>query len=539
MKNLALLFCIFSFVLNLHGQSTEKTVEGNISYITSQNVYVKFSSTKDIDVGDTLFIENEGRKIPALKVENISSISCVCVPLSNLILAKGDKVMAITREVIKKTNLQTEPILVQEPEKLNIKGNIDQKDTADIKMAKPEQDISGRFSVSSYSNFSNSPANSSQRFRYTLAANVDHISDSKFSLESYISFAHSNTNWDAVKSNIFNGLKIYNFALKYEPNETISLAFGRKINNNISNIGAIDGLQFEKRFKSFFLGGFAGSRPDYRDYSFNFNLLQFGAYGGNVFTSKNKGEMRTTIAIVEQRNNNKTDRRFAYLQHTNSLAKNLFFMGTAELDLYKSVNGQNQSAFNFTNLYFMLRYRAFRWASFSVTYSARKNIIYYETYKDYLERLIDDATMQGYSVQVNFRPFKFLSIGAKAGYRHRDGDARPTKNLNAYMTFTQIPAVKVTTTLSATLLETNYMNGKIYSVGLSRDIIPGKIYCSVDYRLVNYKYTFYDESLVQHVGDINLSWRMMKKVSLSFTYEGTFEKSLQYNRIYLNLSSRF
>lgn len=535
MKYFALIGFLIATTLSLRGQSVVNPIEGKVSYITSQNVYVKFSSTEDILVGDTLYIIKDGIKTPALQVSNLSSISCVCIPLSGLKFSKDETVVAESKKLSKASNENNIPVEVAtvipatqintvntEPEKVEL-----------------EQKVNGRLSLSSYSNFSNTPGGNSQRFRYTFSLNAQNISNSKFSAETYISFAHSNQNWDAIKSNVFNGLKIYNLAVKYEPSTNMTIILGRKINSNISNIGAIDGLQFEKRFNSFLLGAFVGSRPNYTDYSYNFNLLQFGAYGGHILANKSRGEMRNTLAFVEQKNNGKTDRRFAYFQHSNSLVKNLFLFGTAELELYQYINGQAQSSPKFTNLYLMLRYRVFKQLSLSLSYSARQNIIYYETYKDYIDRLIDETTLQGYSFQVNYRPFKFMSIGARAGYRYRKEDPRATKNLNAYLTFSQIPGIKVSTTLSATFLETAYLNGKIYSLGFSKDLLQGKVYGSVNYRYVDYNYTFYEASLVQHVGDINLSWRIIKNVSLSVTYEGTFEDVSNYNRVYFNLSTRF
>ena len=55
-----------------------------------------------------------------------------------------------------------------------------------------------------------------------------------------------------MKENIFTGLKIYNLSASYAINETMSLSFGRKINPKLSSVGAIDGLQFEKKFKDEF-----------------------------------------------------------------------------------------------------------------------------------------------------------------------------------------------------------------------------------------------------------------------------------------------
>jgi hypothetical protein len=317
----------------------------------------------------------------------------------------------------------------------------------------------------------------------------------------------------------------------------MSILFGRKINSKISNIGAIDGLQFEKKFNSITLGAFAGSRPNYIDYSVDFTLPQFGAYLAHSYDGE-KGNMESTLAFVEQKNDWKTDRRFAYIQHSNSLINKLYFFGSAELELYQKIDGVEKSAFNLNNLYLMLRYKVVRQLSFSVSYRSQANIIYYETYKSYVDQLLEQATVEGFRFRVNYRATKKISVGLRASYRAAKQDPRPTKSLYGYINFSRIPGLNASATLSVTILETSYLSGHIYSAGISKDIIAGKLQGRVGYRYVDYKFVNYDASLAQHVGDVNLTWRIMRKLSLSASYEGIFESVNNYSRLFLNLTKR-
>jgi hypothetical protein len=176
----------------------------------------------------------------------------------------------------------------------------------------------------------------------------------------------------------------------------------------------------------------------------------------------------------------------------------------------------------------------------SLSYSARQNVIYYETYKTYLERLLDTQTLQGYSLQVNYSPVSKLSIGATASYRLSQQDPRPTQNLYAYVTYSEIPGIKTSVTVSAILMKTAYVNGRIYSAGLSKDIAAGKLYLGLTYRYVDYHY-FNTEYIPtnQNVGEFSLTWRIIRKLSLSVYYEGTFEKVNQYQRIYGQINLGF
>ncbi|MCF6170947.1 MAG: hypothetical protein L3J31_04515 [Bacteroidales bacterium] len=535
MKYLALITLFFLSGLFLKAQNIVETEEGTVSYITSQNVYVKFKSTADISVGDTLYFLQDGHLAPALLVNNLSSISCVCTPLSSIQLKVNDKMVARKKPAVTK-NAESEEPVGETAEVVPQVNTVPPPDS--IVHPVNKQQINGRLSVSSYSNLSNTAGGNNQRMRYSLSLQANNIADSKFSVETYMSFVHSNVNWDEIKNNLFNGLKVYNLAVKYQPVESMNILVGRKINPNLSSIGAIDGLQIDKSFKSLLVGAFVGTRPDYTDYGFNINLLQYGAYFGHVFKNKNKREMRTILSFVQQTNKGKTDRRFAYFQHSNTLAKNLYFFGTAELELYQVVDSVPRSGLNLTNLYLMLRYRIIRQLSFSLSYSSRKNLIYYESYKSFVERLIEQESLQGFRFQVNYRPVRNLSIGLKAGYRSRKDDPSPSKNAYAYVSYSRVPWINASATLSATFLESSYLNGRIYSLRLSRDLVPGKLYSSLTYRYVDYRYTYYESSLKQQMGDINLSWRIIKNLSLSVSYEGIFETANIYHRLYINLTAR-
>lgn len=531
---LSILF-IVSVLGNLRGQTGENLVEGSISYVTSQSVYVKFASTENISTGDTLYLKKDGQIIPALQVKNLSSISCVCSPLADIQFSTSDVVFS------RQKMAGPPPPVLEVPVRDSV--TIIPVPAADTLAAAeeeeaPEQEIRGRISVASYSNFSNTGMPNRQRMRYTLSFTGNHLGGSGLSVETYMSFVHANTNWNEVKDNLFNGLKIYNLAVRYDFNKTTRMWLGRKINPSLSNVGAIDGLQFEKNLGSFTVGAFGGSRPDYRDYGFDFSLWQYGAYFGHTY-KRDIRQMQSSIAFVDQNNSGQTDRRFLYFQHTNMLVKNLFFFGTVEMDLYKKVNDQEETTFDLTNLYLSLRYRIIQPLSVSVSYSARNNIIYYETYKNIIDRLLEAETMQGWRAQVNYRPVRYLAIGVSGGYRFRKTDPKPSKNLYGYVTYSRVPGINAAITLSTTVMETSYLNGNFYSVGLSKDLIPGKLSGGFNYRMVDYRYTSAELDIPQHIGDLNLYWRIYKKLSLSLNYEGTFENARTYNRVYVNLSQRF
>ena len=288
-----LIFYFFAIAVSLQGQDTEMLKKGRVSYISSQNVYVKFESTKSINIGDTLFTNKKGQLIPLLVVDNKSSISCVCTPISSGGINLSDEIF--TQKTVKE-NPQVEKLLGQQekntppeshqPRYRNNNSFVKSRDQSpeledltsakqiETELSKPifKQKIRGRVSVTSYNNVSDSRTNN--RMRYTFAMRGDNLGNSRLSMDSYITFRQTIGEWEEVKDNLSSALKVYSLALKYDFNKTSSVTLGRKINHNISSMGAIDGVQFEKGKGNFLMGAILGSRPDYFDYGLNFNLFQ-------------------------------------------------------------------------------------------------------------------------------------------------------------------------------------------------------------------------------------------------------------------------
>ena len=544
MRYLLVFLLVGIYGISAQAQSQPDQIEGTVSYITSQNVYVKFKSTTNVAIGDTLFMQQGDSLLPVLKVKDLSSISCVCKPISTKSLSISDRIFHI------KSKVQVmPPILAETKDDIrliqdSISPLYDTLQAEPSKQKKRVQDIYGFASVAAFSDFSNTPAGNSLKMKYTISFNMKNIGHSKLSAESYITFVHRDNNWNDIQANIFNGLKIYNLSFSYKFNNKFELWLGRKINPKISNMGAVDGVQFEMRFKPITIGILGGARPNYPDYGFNFNLLQFGAYVSHNQPTKN-GYLQSTLAFVQQMNSGQVDRRFVYLQHSNSVVKNLTFFGSVEVDFFnKKLNPEDSTLIKdnspkLSNLYLSLRYRILKKVSLSFSYSARKNVIYYETYKTFLEELLDTETLQGYRLQVTYRPVKKLSIGVSGSYRFQKVDPRPSKNLYTYITYSQIPAIKISSTISFIILETGYLSGKVYSAGISKDFFSGKFYTGLAYRYVDYKFSNSGSHLIQNLAEISLTWRIIRKLSFSIYYEGTFEKIYQYNRMYARLNFRF
>ena len=540
---------IISFILIgfcLYGQNSDGFIKGKINFISSQNVYVQFVNTDDIAIGDTIFSLKNDKYRPILIVKSKSSISCIGMIIGTNIPAVSNQVFVRKKE--KPTPEETSTQKSKEVIALNDQA------INNAKKGKPSTGInssfSGRVSLTGYiNNTSDTTLNSSYRFNFSM--NAHHIGNSNLSAEvdlsltnrnTYRTFVNLSTVADTMKlasfRQTYNDARIYNLSLKYDIGKTFSVLIGRKINLNLANVGAIDGLQLENTGKFISFGAVAGSRPDLYTYAINPKLFQYGAYFSHHLTDDN-GRMQTTVAFFNQTNNMVTDRRFAYIQHTNSLLNNIDFFGSAEVDLFGLQNNQPVTTFNLTSAYLSLRWSAFDNLSMAVSYDARKNIYYYETYKNYVDSLLDKETRQGLKFQVNYQPFNRLAWGGTAGYRTATATSNESLNGYTYLTYSQIPLIDASITINATALKTSYVTGMIYGASLSRDFFNGKFYGELSYQKVNYTFTTTTQ-LLQDIADVNLSWRFTRKLFFSMDVEAMKDtnSNLQ-GSLFFNITQRF
>jgi hypothetical protein len=307
---------------------------------------------------------------------------------------------------------------------------------------------------------------------------------------------------------------------------------------NLANIGAIDGLEFENTGKFISYGAVVGSRPDTYTYAINPSLFQFGAFISQQLTT-NTGNMQTSVALFNQTNNFLTDRRFVYLQHSNSLLKNVDFFGSAEVDLFGLKNSQPVTTFNLTSAYLSLRWGVSHKLSLALSYDARKNIYYYETYKSFVDSLLDKETRQGFRFQFNYQPISHLSWGGTAGYRLASTTADQSLNGYTYLTYSQVPLIDASFTINATALKTSYLSGMIYGASLSRDFFNGRFYADLSYQNVKYTYNTTTQ-LLENSTDIDLSWRITRKLIFSMDMEFLKDTNTNFQgHLFFNITQRF
>lgn len=547
MKHCLVSILIILFSLPVFGQDDNiDSKHGVVTFKASENIYVRFPDTGGINVGDTLYVSKAGILSPCMIVSQKSTSSCICFKLRDCKIEVEDSVVF---QKIKKSKEKIKDE-VNNPETINDEEDLDEEDLGNQNDTTPEEDIHpaentytqkirARASAATYSNLTNQENSDRHRTLLRFSINADHINNSKLSFESYINYRKNFIEGELPADYQTSFVNIYNLAATYDIDSTMSISFGRKINRKISSIGPIDGIQVDKYFGKFYAGAVAGFKPDISGFGFNSDLYEFGGYIGH-HNSSNSIYSMTTIGILEQHNGGPVDRRYTYLQHSSTLWRKVSFFTSAEVDIYDNINGVTSSKPRLTNLYLSTRYRVNRRLSFSLSYDARKRIIYYETLRTEVERLLaDDEQRQGVRGRVNFRPFKYINASVSYSKRFQSDNQNKSDNTNATLSHSKLPVISGRFSFSINMNESNYLTSKIMSFRYSRSLINRNLQGDFYYRIVNYNYGSSDFDSSQNYYGANLSLRLTKTLRLSILGELSTRDTDQRIRINTKLIKRF
>ena len=534
-KHVFLFFMGINCLLN--AQDSNEKLYGTISYLTSENVYVRFPGTALIETGDTLFLEKDGQSIPCLVVTNKSSISCVAKSLNDCKMEKDDQVFFKLPAKNEKNEIENE---VAEKEKPGLSEDKEEKPIEKPQSTLFKERINGRISAATYSIISDegNPGYHSAMGRVSL--NAEHINNSRFSIYTYLNHRQNYRLNEEVPAGGEGIFRIYNLAVKYEANHSLSFSLGRQINNKFSSLGAFDGFQAEKRMGSFYAGTLAGSRPDIHDFNYNPKLFAYGAYAGYRHAG-DKILSESTLGILEQRNSGAIDRRFFYLQHSGSFLGKLHLFGSMEMDLFQNLPEKPVSKPRLTGLYVSTIYRLHRKLSLMASYDTRKNIIYYETYSTEIERLLDDnIARQGLRLRINVQAMRHLNTGVSASRRFQSDNKNQSDNINGFIHFTGVPVVDGGLNLNYNLNRSNYLESRIFSVTYSRPIIKKVLDGYGYYRRLNYVYLTNEmQGPVQQYYGAKISFQIARTLSFGLLVEVSERDTDTNYRINTSLIKRF
>lgn len=504
----------------------QSAVPGEVTFLTAQHVYVKFEHTAGIAIKDTLEVLKDGVAKPCLVVSSMSSTSCVCTVVGGCDVRKQD--------VVRTRSLHTEEAVAPKKRRSVAKNGREVAQEEDTLGSRGER-IRGRISAASYSMIPSEREND-HRLMYRLSVDADHIADSKFSAETYLNYRRlypADIERRPQRTEFFN---VYNLAVSYDPDTNTTISLGRKINNSAASLGAIDGLQAERRYGRFYAGGILGFRPDIFTYDLNLDLLQYGGYLGLQLKNADVTS-KTTLGLLQQTNRGMVDRRYGYFQHTSTFGGNLNIFSSCEVDLYSTVG----PGARLTNLFLSARYKFSKKFDAFVSYDSRRRVVYYETFRSDVEVLLDDDdARQGARLRLNVRPMKSVSAGVALSKRFQADGANASDNVSGYLTYNKDPEGLGRWSVQVNRNTSSYVRSDILAFRHTRTLIPKHLNLNLYYRVVEYYYADRPEgaSLSSQVSqryygaDLSLAFAG----SLTFTVLGEMSTVVEERNYRMNMS---
>lgn len=535
-SKLSVLYLVLFCLLAIHESeaadfSAKDSISGSVSFITSENVYLKFENTRQLVPLDTIYSGNVENLVPCLILIQKSSVSVIAKTIGNCNLKVGDKVWYFFEPVA--TAASKESPTTDEKTVPTVIPIV----TAPASKEKDKNDLNGMISLNNYSVIDHQDFNSRSIARLSLTA--DKINGSKFSFRTYSRYLQNSAQNESLKSNT-NKFFLYEFAVDYDFDSTLSLTVGRFINPKMMSVGAIDGLKLQKSWRSVFAGAIVGSRPDPYSYALNTNLIQYGAYAG-VYHTKSHSSF-TNLGVINQTNSGLTDRRYLYLQHQSSLSSKVNLFGSSELDLYsKDSLGNSQNETRLTNLFFSINYRPIRTLTLMASYDVRKNLILYESFAEELDRLLrDDPYRTGLRFRANYRLTKTVFAGFAISRRLQSDSKNEFSNQSLFLNFSKIPWIGGRINTSISTNKNSYLLYNSASIRYSREFLENKLSLTPFFRILNYEYIDKEiDQIYQTYMGVDFNYDFSRKLSLRALYDYSIRSNSGFHRFNVNITQRF
>lgn len=517
----------------LKSQVTIDTLKGELTFFSSDNYYIGFSAIDGkISQGDTLFLYSNGKSEPAVIVKYVSSKSVAGNSITKNKLKVGDRFYKLFYNsninsgniVIVPANSEKDPLISDN--KLNKKSK--------------EIRVDGYLNLQSYSVLAKSPNTNTQQWRVSNYFNVNDMLIEGLRFNSNLSFQYNPNSANNNKKDILKNLRFYNFYFSYSADK-FSFVLGRNFNNRLGSMGSIDGLQMEYDFGNFYSGIVVGSHPNYEDYGYNSKYFEYGAFLGRTDTTIEKRlVLRNTIGFIQQTYESKIDRRYLTFQSEAYLKNNFYFVGSAEIDLYEKSNNTPKNSLNLTNAFITTRWNFLENASVSLTYDIRKNIIYYESFKNFVDSLLDKEFRQGFRANTNFQLFRDFSINVFTDYSSKKNDARPSYNIGMSVSHHNLFELNLMPSISGSYLSSSYTNAILFNFRISKSFFDGTLFATVEYQHNIFKFPGYSEGKYNQDNiSTYISVNLSRNLFMSANYEFSKDNYTSFSRFLIDLGFRF
>lgn len=507
---------VFIFLGLLVAQSgTYQSIEGNITYLTMDQVYSDVGSLKGAAVGDTMTVFRRNENIGLVVITNVarkSSVSQPLVPISQFQL--GDQIRYDK--------------WVPKPEDPPAQQVSQQSDKPSSKSAsgKPHWDFKQNATVSlRYSNNKYSEESTHSRGIGTLQyrAGLKSLLHSKVFVYGRSDLADKDLTVYQARIELSNQTRAH------------TVQIGRVFPSDMSGVGATDGLLFTSKITPVFsAGALAGFQPDYQSQSWNPDVKKIGGF----FKSKHRNDnfkLQTLISVVSQQAGNEIDREFSYIKFTGDVKRRLSFSLYQTWDIYRDHTLYNRSALEPTSSQISFRLKPYKLITLNMRYTSRRQVLYNVSGNLLPDSLFVDELRSGWYNSIRFSHDKVGSVVTRFNRRKQSNDSDNASTYIFMNYFSRPIRENLTIQFSANYLKNLLITGFRSRLGVNMATKKFGSFHS-EYELYSFGYgRFYDDYL-QHSFKAHHTWSLRKSLYGSTSIDYLIDKDYSIFVLYLGLT---
>lgn len=425
---------IIYFILILLTLAVKSYSATEVTYISSEGIYINAGTNASLNKGDTLLIYRGDIKIATVLIDNISSRSSACSIVEQFgSIQIGDLLKKIDGTLVQLNDELDEKNITKESKKA-----ISPKREKDINK------IRGYVAFQQYyqKDFTSSSLSSYQPSLKTKFR-IDNINGSNLSFQ----MKHRSRMYHRSKSIIIGGDKnewshrIYEFAL-YSNNKAGSFqwSIGRQSVYQARGVGYIDGLYLSKELNDKVSVGTAlGSEPDYLDQKIDFKRNKAALFINYINGDYEKGRLSLSAAVAGSYISGEINREF--FSFTTDYYNSRFSVNQAvEIDMYRSWRKDAiGKTFSLANYYGRINYNVSDRIRLNFAYDNRNRIRYND---DVLiaDSLFDNSSHQGVRFGTTIRLNRDVTFTGNTGIRFRSDEIDNNLFFNTGINIMRFPA---------------------------------------------------------------------------------------------------
>lgn len=546
---LILLVSLMCGIPEIYGQRA--IADGKITYIAENSCYTDIGKDKGASKGDTLFTKDRGHALLIIQSISRKSSYCTLVNTSSRIRL-GEELIAYVDE----PSLTSKPLLTPKDTirqgitdlKALWAGTISQAsvDTDSSERSsrttrpvnRPPNQLSGRIALQSF--FSRDMKNSDYNYAQpggVINLDLNRIQGSHYNMSSNIRFRKMFSSTPSRSTDY--PIRVYELSIEYDnPAVPYRYSAGRIFAPVINGVGNFDGVFFGyKLTHEWELGTFGGTQPNNLNSKPDMTNSKVGIYANFKRVFAPAWRWNTTLAFSGQYVNRKIDREYIYVQNDISLGRKITFYQNSEIGINRSDLSNRKNKIEISNLYIMGHYTPVQAVSLTASYDARVNVYLIQTYRSIPDSLFDDALLQGFRGDINWRATRNLTLSASSSIRARAGDTHKTYLNSAGLNYYNLLRSQINVNYRYFLTSTQYTKANSSSLGLSRQF--SNLYLSTTFRTYYYKFIYQHSQYRRNSITLDGSLALTRKLYSSFEYEYSSSKVEKADRFFIELSYRF